>query len=405
MVLNGSPPRGGSSATCKKLSGGDDLCVVIDLAALRPFVQMGVAAGRGKVEPRYHRYFDIPLAIRSAELRFNLSQSATSSALVRADDEAAGAQIERLVAEGIDDFHAHMRSQVESSPQYKRMISSSDPVEQAMGRYMRRMVEAPPVKPALQRDSDTLTLFSADATKAGAEQQMLISVAVVGSLVALLLPAVQAAREAARRAQSSNNIKQLMLGILNYEASYRSMPPRAICAADGTPLLSWRVALLPFLEQQALYERFHLDEPWDSPHNKALIPLMPAVFADPSSVGTKEAGRSSYAAVVGEDGFMAINPPIVNEKVQGRRIAQIMDGMSRSLALIEVGPSAAPIWTQPEDWSPDPDDPAAGLGGNHPGGFLVGFADGSVRFLNSGIDPKTLRAMLTINAGELMEVP
>ena len=78
-----------------------------------------------------------------------------------------------------------------------------------------------------------------------------------------------------------NNEKQIALAMHNYHAANDHLPPAAIKDKAGKPLLSWRVAILPYLEQAALYNKFHLDEPWDSPHNKALIASMPAVYACP----------------------------------------------------------------------------------------------------------------------------
>ena len=74
-----------------------------------------------------------------------------------------------------------------------------------------------------------------------------------------------------------------MLAFHNYHQANSQFPPSVIFGADGEPKLSWRVALFPFLEQGALFQAFHLNEPWDSPHNKALIARMPEVFTTPSS--------------------------------------------------------------------------------------------------------------------------
>src|SRR5437588_6801844 len=103
-------------------------------------------------------------------------------------------------------------------------------------------------------------------------------------MVALLLPAVQAAREAARRAQCTNNLKQIGLAMHNYHSSNNCFPPAFTTDRDGKPLLSWRVLLLPYLECSSLYANFHLDEPWDSPHNRPLVNQMPSVFACPSDL-------------------------------------------------------------------------------------------------------------------------
>ena len=91
--------------------------------------------------------------------------------------------------------------------------------------------------------------------------------ACIGILVGLLLPAVQAAREAARRMQCSNNMKQIALAMHNYEAVYKAFPPAYTTDANGQPLHSWRTLLLPYMEQQALYSQIDLNKPWDDPVN------------------------------------------------------------------------------------------------------------------------------------------
>ena len=117
--------------------------------------------------------------------------------------------------------------------------------------------------------------------------------------IGLMLPAVQQARQAARRVQSQNNIRQLLLANLNHESAWQAFPPAYTSDNDGNKLLSWRVQILPFLEETELYEKFHLDEPWDSPHNKALIAEMPATFQHPAL--DLEPGLTVYLGATGED--------------------------------------------------------------------------------------------------------
>ena len=97
-----------------------------------------------------------------------------------------------------------------------------------------------------------------------------------------LLPAVQSSREAARRAQCVNNLKQIALAMHNYHSANNAFPQTRDLDEKGKPLLSWRVAILPYIEQQELYNKFKLDEPWDSPHNKALLKEMPPIYRCPS---------------------------------------------------------------------------------------------------------------------------
>ncbi len=163
------------------------------------------------------------------------------------------------------------------------------------------------------------------------------SPAASGVLVALLLPAVQSAREAARRAQCTNNLKQMALAMLNYESATGAFPKPAITDKDGKPLLSWRVAILPYIEQQGLYNRFKLDEPWDSPHNKELIKEMPQTYVCPSRANA-EPGTTTYRVFVG--------PGALFEEGKGTNIANITDGTSNTIMISESSESVP--WTKPD---------------------------------------------------------
>ncbi len=222
-------------------------------------------------------------------------------------------------------------------------------------------------------------------------------------MVALLLPAVQASREAARRMQSSNNLKQIGLAMHNYHDVYRGFPAAYSVDKDGKPLLSWRVQLLPYIEQQALYDQFHFDEPWNSPHNRKLIAQMPEVYRSPNS--TAEPGKTVYLGVAGKDGVFVA--PQGNQRDAGHpigtRFQNITDGTSNTIMTVEASDQAAVIWTKPDDFEPDEENPARGLMGVRPEGFLVGFCDGSVRFISRTIDLNTLKALLSKSGGEVVQ--
>ena len=126
----------------------------------------------------------------------------------------------------------------------------------------------------------------------------LTSPASAGVIVALCLPAIQSAREAARRSQCVNNLKMIALAMHNYHSTNNAFPRPAITDAKGKPLLSWRVAILPFIDQQALYNRFKLDEPWDSPHNKELLKEMPATYLCPTR-GNADPSTTTYRVPTG----------------------------------------------------------------------------------------------------------
>jgi prepilin-type processing-associated H-X9-DG protein len=212
---------------------------------------------------------------------------------------------------------------------------------------------------------------------------------VAAMLIALLLPAVQAAREAARRAQCTNNLKQIALALHNFQSVNSHFPPAAITDADGKPLLSWRVAILPFIEQEGLYREFKLDEPWDSPHNQALIARMPAVYFCPSD-GLDTQHTTRYQVIVG--------PGTIFEGDKGIRLEEITDGTSNTLLVVEA---KNPVpWTKPDDIPVN--GLTAGVGSKHAGGFNALMADGAVRFLRMSINPDILQALATRAGGEVV---
>jgi hypothetical protein len=150
--------------------------------------------------------------------------------------------------------------------------------------------------------------------------------AIIG-LVALLLPAVQAGREAARRMSSSNNLKQIAVAMHNFHDAHGHFPPSATFDEDGKPLLSWRVHLLPYLGEQALYREFKLDEPWDSKHNIKLIDRMPMVFRNPSS--PMQDPVSHYLLPTGKGTIFADPKKIAS-------IRDIRDGTTNTILALEV---------------------------------------------------------------------
>jgi len=225
-----------------------------------------------------------------------------------------------------------------------------------------------------------------------------ISGIVLGSLtslcapvqIALLLPAVQAAREAARRAQCTNNLKQIGLAMHNYASANGCFPPAATYDANGKPLLSWRVLILPYLEQGALYNQFHLDEAWDSPNNKPLGDRLLNVFRCPSA-GDLPPGLTTYEVVV-DPGSLFTGKP------SGVPVQAVTDGLSNTLLVVE---GAVPVpWSKPGDLSLASGEPMLGMGSKHPGGLNALMGDGSVHFIKTSISPQVLKALVTRNGGE-----
>ena len=216
--------------------------------------------------------------------------------------------------------------------------------------------------------------------------------------LAYVLPATIHDGERPRRAQCMNNLKQIGLAMGDYHEAYGCLPAAAITDKNGRPLLSWRVAILPFMEKSALYAKFHLDEPWDSPHNYALLSEIPAVYLCASD-HLQKTGLTNYQVVVGPDtSFTPDFKPL--------RFSDFSDGVKNTLL---VGESRTLVpWTKPEDRSFDMSVPLSGLGSSYQDyfskGFNVVFSDSSVRYLKTSIASSELKGLLTRNGREPVEL-
>jgi hypothetical protein len=194
-----------------------------------------------------------------------------------------------------------------------------------------------------------------------------------------------------------DKLQRLGIAMHEYHNAHGSFPTNAIYSKDGKPLLSWRVAVLPYLGHDNLFKQFRHDEPWDSEHNKKLIEQMPDVFRSPR-MKVKQAGMTTYLVPLG-------NGLIFTGTDKKIKITDIEDGTSNTLMLVDADDEHAVVWTKPDDLKVDPNAPLKGLVGHYPGFFLAAFADGTVHAIPKNIAPKTLWAMFTRNGGEVIEWP
>jgi hypothetical protein len=210
------------------------------------------------------------------------------------------------------------------------------------------------------------------------------------TLNAALIDAVAKTRDAAARIQSMNNLKQIALASINHADATGALPIN-VYDKNGKPMLSWRVMILPYIEQDNLYKEFHLDEPWDSEHNKKLIDQMPPVYLVPGDDAKKKLTR--YLAFSGKGALF--------DGATGKKFpADIPDGTSNTILVVEAAKGVP--WTKPEDL-PFSDGKLVPLVTNpKKGGFIAAFCDGSVRFLKNTIKEETLRALITPAGGEVI---
>jgi hypothetical protein len=169
----------------------------------------------------------------------------------------------------------------------------------------------------------------------------------LGTLVAivLFLPAVQSAREAGRRVTCMNNLHQISLAVLTYEAQYHCFPPAYIPDKNGKPMHSWRVLMLPYLQRKDLYNLYNFNEPWDGPNNRKLLAHRPRIFACPSD-NKASATTTSYVAVVGKNALWRPGKPRSLDELA------LHEGASNTVMLVEVANSGV-NWTEPRDFCID----------------------------------------------------
>ena len=223
-----------------------------------------------------------------------------------------------------------------------------------------------------------------------------------GVLLAIAIPAVNAARQQAQQMMCRGNLSQIGLAMHNYHDEHRCFPPAYIPGQDGQPIHSWRILLLPHFSDpgtKRLYDLYDFDEPWNSPKNSQLADRMPDVYRCPCEKGTHPT-NTSYVMVVGSDA--------VSEGEHAPRAGSIKDGLSKSLLMAECGESGIP-WLQPRDLEMDGmtyrinDSTVEGIRSKHGDGANVLLCDGTVQYLNESTDQETVERLIVRNDNQSPE--
>ncbi|MBJ7497603.1 MAG: DUF1559 domain-containing protein [Gemmataceae bacterium] len=237
------------------------------------------------------------------------------------------------------------------------------------------------------------TSLKADYTTPQISSNALIPTTAIA--IGMLLPAVQKVREAAQRTSSINNLKQIALAMHNYNSTYGAFPAAAICdKKTGKPLLSWRVAILQYIEEEALYKQFKMDEPWDSEHNLKLAKNMPKIYFHPKANKPGD-NKTHYRIFYGKGAAFELNKPT--------QIINITDGLSNTLMAVEAEEPV--VWTNPNDFAFDPTKALPKML-SIDGKFSAAYCDGSVRSFKMPIDQEILKLLIQKNDGKpIPEVP
>jgi prepilin-type processing-associated H-X9-DG protein len=215
----------------------------------------------------------------------------------------------------------------------------------------------------------------------------------------LLLPSVGSHPGPRKQSVCFNNLKQISLALMNYDSRYGSLPPAYIADQNGKPMHSWRVLILPFLEQESLYKQYDFSEPWNGPHNSRLMEKCPTLFRCPSA-SNENRSATNYVAVVGDTTMWPNNRCVQFESIK--------DGAANTIMLVEVADSNI-NWMEPRDLSFDQAtigmnvDRRHGISSNHTGTINVAYADGHMTHLSDGVSSEALKALFTIAGGETID--
>lgn len=368
----------------RAIDGGESLCAALVVEPIRPVLKASIAQ-LPPLPPDFQQFTQLADLLAAIEIHVQAGETMDSRLVLEGTSQGAAAKIDQLIDAAIALANAAVDARL-------TQLNTGDPspVNEAATRYVKRMLKTAIDAVEREQTRNRLTLRVTGAGDAS------VSMATNGVLVALLLPAVQAARDAARRSQSNNNLKQIGLGLQTYADVNKTFPPRARFK-DGKPLLSWRVMILPFVEQYPMYKQFHLDEPWDSEHNRQFIAKIPPCFVNPKlDPKLSQAGKTNYLAPTG--------PGTMFEGEKGANFATIRDGTSNTLIVVEANADRAVIWTKPDDLEIDPDKPLDGLGDFQPGGFMALFGDGHTSLIKKTIDPKMLLNLFNPRDGQTVNV-
>jgi serine/threonine protein kinase len=212
--------------------------------------------------------------------------------------------------------------------------------------------------------------------------------------------------EVGQRNQAASKLRQLVIAMHSYHDTFRRLPPAVLYDKTGKPMHSWRVLLLPYLEQPTLFRQFKLNEPWDSPHNSKLLAMMPEVYAPMNLV--KRGDKTCYQVFTGRTAPFAAAKPGPGQlrpfKIKGRevdlyetgpivKLDSFTDGTANTILIVEARDWVP--WTKPEDLHFRPEMPLPPLGGQFKTGFLAAMADASVKLVGRTVSEKSIRAAIT----------
>ncbi|HEX5104688.1 MAG TPA: DUF1559 domain-containing protein [Pirellulaceae bacterium] len=242
------------------------------------------------------------------------------------------------------------------------------------------------------------TTWSRSASPAPTWIEWLTILGILGVVGAFLWPMFAVQREVDPPQRCQHLLKQIAVSLHAYHDNFGCFPPAYIADSTGRPMHSWRVLLLPYMEEKPLYDQYRFDEPWDGPHNRRLASAIVRTYCGAADHAGPRSTETDYVAIVGprtmwpEEGSVAIG--------------DLEDGPAQVVAVVEVHNSGI-HWMEPRDlhanqMAPKINAPRGqGISSEHAGGAYAATADGAVRFLKDDTPADVLRSWIQIDDGTL----
>ena len=396
-MLPANPAKEGPLAAALASAKEHHLTIAVNLAALPP---MPI----DDFEEPFGAIFESLLKTRLVTVTADFGEKLVLKATAGYENDEAATRAEEAIQIGVltakqfmgqgkDEMMKLLRGNPEEYPSPLAEMPEAMLAVYGMGamKYVEQILDDLPLK----RDGKELALT---LTVEGASYRSVTTTYAMA--LGMMLPAVQKVRAAAARMKSQNNMKQIALALHNYHDVNGHFPPAVIKDRNGKALYSWRVAILPYIEQQNLYDQFKRDEPWDSEHNKQLSKLAIQTFADPSGV-IGDPALTPYRVAVGNVApKKGMNWETMFRLDDRRRFTNVTDGTSNTFMVFET--SDAVPWAKPDPFVCEPGKPLPKIGGLFDGGGNVAFGDGSVQFIRDTVPEKTLRLYFGANDGQVI---
>lgn len=371
----GSQP-GALSKLAAAISHKGQATILVAVEPVRPMINGAMQMFGQQLPPPLMQFTDIPNLLDALLIRVDFEDSEKGLQIsMLATDDAAAQKLEKIMMDGFEMGRGIALQQLEAT------LVDEGAIPDATRAYGKRISEKIGTVVRPERKGRTLTYR---LSPAGSVFLPALLAGMAAPLAGAFTEAQDAARDANKGLDARDSLRNLGLAMHNYHSAYRKLPAAVNRSKDGKPLLSWRVHILPFMEEQALYQEFHLDEPWDSEHNIKLLDRMPGYYSHPDFETPN--GKTVFQVPVGTGVMFDVD--------KQTRFRDVLDGLSNTIMVLTTDADSAVEWTKPQDLEIDLENPTNSLGIVN-GATAVLMGDGALRFLADPMDGDNVKAMLT----------